>query len=146
MNDPRAEFRSMTKAEFEDLFDKSVAAFPKAGADDPDLSAFAAHGGKLMIDHGLDDPLIPVDGTIDYYHRMQETMGEDAVRNFCRLYLGPGDSHGNCIGNGPGISESDGMRAMMNWVEQGIVPGTIRVVRLDRKTGEVICEGTREPI
>ena len=99
-----------------------------------------------MIDHGLDDPLIPVDGTIDYYERMKALMGVDKVNEFCRLYLGPGDNHGNCIGNGPGISESDGMRAMMDWVENGAAPGTIRVVRLDRKTGEMISEGTREPV
>ena len=77
---------------------------------------------------------------------MKTIMGEDVVRQFCRVYLGPGDNHGNCIGNGPGISESDGMRAMMDWVEKGIAPGAIRVVQLDRKTGELICERTREPV
>ena len=125
---------------------RSLAAFPKVTADNADLRAFAAHSGKLMIDHGLDDPLIPVDGTIDYYERMKTIMGEDVVRQFCRVYLGPGDNHGNCIGNGPGISESDGMRAMMDWVEKGIAPGAIRVVQLDRKTGELICERTREQV
>ena len=145
LNDPKAEFHSITKVEFEELFDKSIAAFPKAGADDPDLRPFAAHGGKLMIDHGLDDPLIPVDGTLDYYRRMRQVMGDKAVQDFCRLYIGPGDNHGNCIGNGPGISESDGMKAMMDWVEHGIAPEQIRVVQLNRKTGETICETTRMP-
>ena len=98
-----------------------------------------------MIDHGLDDPLIPVDGTLDYYSRMRQVMGDQAVQDFCRLYIGPGDNHGNCIGNGPGISESDGMKAMMDWVEHGIAPGQIRVVQLNRKTGETICETTRMP-
>ena len=146
LGDPKADFRNIDIGGFEKLFDRSLAAFPKATADNADLSAFAAHGGKLMIDHGLDDPLIPVDGTIDYYERMKAIMGEDAVKQFCRVYLGPGDNHGNCIGNGPGISESDGMRAMMDWVENGIAPGTIRVVQIDRKTGEMICERTREPV
>ena len=98
-----------------------------------------------MIDHGLDDPLIPVDGTIDYFTRMQEKMGMDVVSSFCRVYLGPGDNHGNCQGNGPGISESEGMRAMMNWVEKGIAPGAIRTVKIDRKTGEAIREGLLKP-
>ena len=146
LSDPKANFQNIDKAGFEVLFDKSLAAFPEATADNVDLSAFASRGGKLMIDHGLDDPLIPVDGTIDYYRRMNEIMGESTVRSFCRLYIGPGDNHGNCIGNGPGISESDGMRALMDWVENGIAPGSIRVVRLDRKTGDILCEGTRAPI
>ena len=146
LGDSKADFRNIDIAGFEKLFDRSLAAFPKATADNADLSAFAARGGKLMIDHGLDDPLIPVDGTIDYYERMKEIMGEDIVKQFCRVYLGPGDNHGNCIGNGPGISESDGMRAMMDWVEKGIAPGTIRVVQLNRKTGKLICERTREPV
>lgn len=145
MDDPKADFRDIDIAGFEKLFDRSLSAFPAVTADNVDLTAFAAHGGKLMIDHGLDDPLIPVDGTIDYCRRMRELMGLETVDSFCRLYLGPGDNHGNCIGNGPGITESDGMRAMMDWVEHGIAPGTIRVARLDRKTGDLICEGTREP-
>ncbi len=142
---PKADFSSVNKKSFEKLFDQSVSVFAAATADQADLSAFAAHGGKLMIDHGLDDPLIPVDGTIDYFTRMQEKMGMDVVSSFCRVYLGPGDNHGNCQGNGPGISESEGMRAMMNWVEKGIAPGAIRTVKIDRKTGEAIREGLLKP-
>ena len=93
-----------------------------------------------MIDHGLDDPLIPVDGTIDYHDRMKALMGEETVKSFCRVYLGPGDNHGNCHGNGPGITESDGMRALMDWVEKGISPEALRVVRINQKTGEAIRE------
>ena len=99
-----------------------------------------------MLDHGLDDPLIPVDGTVDYYNRMKNVMGETAVHGFCRLYLGPGDNHGNCFGNGPGISESDGMRALMNWVEKGTAPVQLRTVQIDRKTGKVIQEDTLSPV
>lgn len=144
--DPKADFSAINKAGFEKLFDQSVSKFGAATADQADLHAFASHGGKLMIDHGLDDPLIPVDGTIDYYERMKNIMGENAVSSFCRVYLGPGDNHGNCQGNGPGITESDGMRAMMNWVEHGIAPETMRTARLDRKTGELIAESHLDAI
>lgn len=145
LEEPAADFTQIDRAEFEKLFDRSLEAFPKATADQADLTAFAAHGGKLMIDHGIDDPLIPVDGTIDYYERLKKRMGEDVVSSFCRIYLGPGDNHGNCQGNGPGITETDGMRAMMDWVEKGIAPGTMRVVQIDRKSGEALCEKTLEP-
>lgn len=146
LEDPKADFKNIKKAEFEKLFDRSLSVFPKAGADNADLSPFASHGGKLMIDHGIDDPLIPVDGTIDYYERMKAIMGEETVKSFCRVYIGPGDNHGNCQGNGPGITESDGMRALMDWVEKGIAPGTMRVARISRKTGETLCERTLDPL
>lgn len=77
LEDPTAELMNISKAEFEKLFDRSVAVFSKAAADNADLSPFASHGGKLIIDHGLDDPLIPVDGTIDYYERMKVIMGDE---------------------------------------------------------------------
>ncbi len=145
LEDPKMNFMNIDKAGFETLFDCALAAFPSAMADKADLSAFSARGGKLMIDHGIDDPLIPVEGTIDYYNRMKEIMGDEVVKGFCRIYLGPGDNHGNCHGNGPGITESDGMRALIDWVEHGVVPESIRVVRIDRKTGEVISTQTLMP-
>ena len=145
LDDPKATFENIDKAGFEDLFDHSLTKFPKVTADIADLSAFAAHGGKLMIDHGTDDPLIPVDGTIDYHDKMIIAMGKNAVDDFCRVYITPGDHHGNCHGNGPGITVSDGMQALMDWVEKGIKPETIRTVRINQKTGEAICRGTASP-
>ena len=134
------------KQEFEALFDAAQAAFPDAVADQADLSGFAAHGGKLILDHGIDDPLIPVEGTLNYYKRMRETMGAVSVDSFCRLYCSPGDNHGNCHGNGPGISESDGVRALMDWVERGKAPEALRTVQIDRKTGEKRKERVLDPV
>ena len=64
---PKQSFDKITLPEFESLFRASVTKLADAGGSKADLSAFAAIGGKLMIDHGLNDPLIPVDGTVDYY-------------------------------------------------------------------------------
>ena len=143
---PKFDFSHIDIAAFEKLFDSSVSVFSKAAADRADVSAFASHGGKLIIDHGLDDPLIQVDGTIDYFDRMKQAMGIDCVKGFCRVYLGPGDNHGNCRGNGPGITECDGMRALIDWVEKGIAPETIRTVQLDRKTGDMLRESLLDPV
>ena len=145
LEDSKADFSRIDKSGFEELFDQSVSVFQNSGADNPDLHLFMARGGKLIIDHGLDDPLIPVDGTLDYYDRMKRVLGRDNVDTFCRLYLGPGDNHGNCRGNGPGITECDGMQALMDWVEKGIPPGALRVVQIDRKTGEAIQENQLKP-
>lgn len=144
--DPEQDFSSITIEEFEELFDASTTLFADAAADKADLRPFAEAGGKLMIDHGLDDPLIPVDGTIDYYDRMCRIHGgKERVDAFCRLYLTPGDGHGNCFGNGPGITESDGMRALVNWVENGHAPGALRVVQVKRLGGKTICERVQLP-
>lgn len=143
---PKQEFDGITMEEFEELFDKSTTLFARSAADQADLRAFAQTGGKLIIDHGLDDPLIPVDGTIDYFERMCSALGgKEIVDEFCRLYLTPGDGHGNCYGNGPGITESDGMRALMDWVENGRAPHALRVVQVKRLGGKTICERMQEP-
>ena len=44
-------------------------------ATDPDLSAFRAHGGKLIIYHGWADQAIPPFSTIDYYAAVEKAMG-----------------------------------------------------------------------
>lgn len=132
--------------ELEPLFDASSEKFPTCNIDNADLRPFAAHGGKLMIDHGWDDPLIPTMGTIDYYERMVQIVGgREQADKFCRLYITPGDNHGNCVGNGPGITQTDGIKALINWVEHGVAPEAIRVVQVDKKTGKTICERTQMP-
>ena len=143
---PKQKFDDITPEELEELFDASSKKFANCNADNADLRPFAARGGKLMIDHGWDDPLIPTMGTIDYYRRMLKIHGgREAVDAFCRLYITPGDNHGNCRGNGPGITQTDGIKALMDWVEKGIAPEDIRVVQVHPKTGETICERTQKP-
>lgn len=144
--DPSKKYEDSSIDDFYDLFDKSVNDLSDAACDKPDLSVFAAHGGKLMIDHGLNDPLIPVDGTIDYYKRMQEAMGADRVDEFVRLYINPGDGHGHCFGDAPGITEAAGMAALIDWVERGVAPGELRAVRTGRSSGELLEEGVRGPV
>ena len=142
---PKERFDDINVRYLEELFDRGSEKFRDCFGDDPDLTAFAAHGGKLMIDHGLDDPLIPAGGTIDYYNKVVSFLGQEKANSFIRLYVTPGDSHGNCRGNGPGITECDGMKALMDWVEKGTAPEAIRKVRVDPKTGETLETGTQMP-
>jgi len=140
---PKQRFDNITMEKFVELFDKSIMEFADAAADKVNLAPFYQNGGKLIIDHGIDDPLIPVDGTINYYERLCAVMGgKDVVNNFCRLYITPGDGHGSCNWHGPGITESDGMTALIDWVEQNTPPGSLRVVQTG-KHGNIICENKR---
>ncbi len=143
---PKDKFEDLSMEAYEKLFDEGAEKLKDCFGDNPCIDAFAAFGGKLMIDHGMDDPLIPYRGTIDYFDRLCVHFGgREKVDEFCRLYITPGDSHGNCWGNGPGIPESVGMQALMNWVEKGIAPGALRKIRVKQKSGELIEEGMQEP-
>ena len=136
---PKQYFEELTIDGYVELYQKSIEMFADCGGDEADLSAFKNAGGKLMIDHGLNDPLIPVDGTIDYYRRVIDVMGgKQTVDEFMKLYLTPGDGHGNCWYKGPGITESAGMSALINWVENGEEPKEIQAVRVDKKKSETI--------
>lgn len=133
-------FENITLDEWYALYEKSISLFGNCLADSPDLTAFKERGGKLIIDHGLDDPLIPVDGTIEYYQKLIGFFGDkETVDTFVKLYLTPGDGHGTCNWHGPGITERDGMLALMDWVEKDIAPTDIRVVQVNRK-GDTVCE------
>src|SRR5690606_19775406 len=57
-------------------------------ANDPDLSAFAARGGKLIMYHGWEDPGITPQNTIDYYISVLQAMGGDQSE-WMRLFMVP---------------------------------------------------------
>jgi feruloyl esterase len=104
-------------------------------ADNPDLSRFAARGGKLILYHGWSDPAIPPRMTIDYYNSVLERMGPERAATFLRLYMVPGLQHGlggpgaNVFGQVPPGGDADpghNMSAAIEaWVEKGQAPQAI---------------------
>ncbi len=107
LNFDRASFAATTKLHA--LYD----------ATDPDLAAFAAAGGRLILWHGLADPHISPLNTIAYYTAMEQIMGKAAVSKFARLYLFPGGYH---CGGGEGPFNVDLLSPIMAWVERGNAP------------------------
>jgi hypothetical protein len=91
-------------------------------ATNPDIGAFASHGGKLILYHGWSDPHISPINTIAYYHVMRTTHGADRVKDFAKLFLFPGMYH---CGGGDGPAEFDILTPLMAWVERGAVPTVI---------------------
>jgi pimeloyl-ACP methyl ester carboxylesterase len=115
---------ALAPGEFERLFKQSVEEFRAViGTDDPNLTRFRDHGGKVIIIHGLADQIIPAQGTVDYYKRMQQTMGGPVrTAQFARLFLVPGVDHG-FVGAGPtptGLTD-----AIIRWVEDREPPARI---------------------
>jgi feruloyl esterase len=91
-------------------------------ATDPDLSKFAASGGKLLLYHGWSDPHISPLNSVAYYNAMQKTMGEAKVSQFARLFLFPGGYHCN---GGDGPFDFPLLSTVMSWVEGGVKPDMI---------------------
>jgi feruloyl esterase len=89
-------------------------------ADNPDLKPFLAHG-KLILWHGLEDPLPSPFGTEDYWKRMQAAVGPAAAKNTA-FFLEPGVLH---CGGGPGVNSFDMVAALDTWVSQGAAPTRI---------------------
>jgi feruloyl esterase len=98
-------------------------------ADDPDLSAFQAAGGKLIVYHGLADPLITPFETINYYEKSAGMSGGiGATQDFFRLFMLPGVYH--CRG-GPGSDQVDWLTAIRSWVENDVAPDQITARKLE---------------
>jgi feruloyl esterase len=87
----------------------------------PDLSAFAARGGKLVIsEHMADYAQSPYAG-IEYYKSVLARMGQPAADGFLRLYVTPGADH---MGIGA-PSSVDMVGILSDWVERGKAPGDL---------------------
>src|SRR5690349_12128830 len=128
--DAKWDWTTLTYAGFEQLWTKSVEQYGAViGTDDPDLTRFRDHGGKVIICHGLADQLIPAAGSIDYYKRVQQrTGGEKATAKFARLFLVPGVNHGF---RGPGAQPTGLNEAIIRWVEEAKAPDKLIAEKRD---------------
>ena len=93
---------------------------------DPDLHAFFAHGGRLLMYHGWADPQIPPRDTIDYFNAVLRASGEVARGRSIQLYMLPGVNH--CEG-GEGPDRFDAVRALEEWRDHGRAPARIVAAR-----------------
>ena len=89
----------------------------------PDLSAFRARGGRLIIlEHMADYAQSPYAG-IRYFESVKQRMGAAAVAEFARLYTAPGVDH---VGSGA-PANIDMLSVLVDWVEKGQAPGDLVV-------------------
>ena len=136
LQNPSWDWTTLTFGGFELLYDQSTEQYGNViGSDDPDLTRFRDHGGKVIISHGLADQLIPPAGTVEYYRRVQQQMGgPQRTAEFARLFLVPGVNHGF---QGAGPSPIGTMDAIIRWVEEGKAPDRLPAELRDR-SGKVI--------
>jgi feruloyl esterase len=122
--------------------DRSFAA-QQIVAKEPNLTPFFAHGGKLILWHGFNDPGPSPLQTIKYYEAVAEaTTGKtgqaaiEAVTANARLFLAPGVYH--CRG-GPGTDRFDALSALDEWVERGVAPERIMATKANSNLSRPLC-------
>jgi hypothetical protein len=119
---PSFNWQTLNYEQFLQYFELSVSKFPVIATDNPDLGAFERDGGKILIWHGLADELIFPQGTIQYYQRVQDTLGAQNTATFARLFIAPGAQH--CAASA-GPAPANPLQDVVNWVEHGQAPATI---------------------
>ena len=104
-------------------------------SNDPNLKAFKAHGGKLLLYESWDEAIIPPRSAIDYYNSVQATMGGPSqTKDFFRLFMVPG--MGMCPGFGFGNDGTfDAMEVVQKWRETNVAPD--KIINSHRTAGAV---------
>ena len=117
-----------------DLDRDTALAEKKAGsitAVNPDLSAFKARGGKLLLYHGWNDggsggAISPLN-SIDYFSSVLTTMGP-RQEDWLGLFMVPGMGH---CGGGPGPTQFNTLAALERWREFQITPEQITAYHVE---------------
>lgn len=111
----------------------------------PDFSAFARRGGKMIVAIGSNDTLASPGTQLDFYQSILDKMGRSKVDSFARLYVLPQTGHGltgtNYTTDGEGRkleakpipNTFDRLALLTDWVEKGTAPGkSIKVTAKER--------------
>ncbi|MFA5495871.1 MAG: tannase/feruloyl esterase family alpha/beta hydrolase [Porticoccaceae bacterium] len=90
-----------------------------------DLRKYQDNGGKLILWNGVSDPCCLDTKMNEYYHKVAENIGSVAKTDeFAKYYRIPGMAH--CGGGtGPQDAPDQMIRAMIDWVENGVEPAAI---------------------
>jgi feruloyl esterase len=124
--DPERDLQKLRNSEFAGWYE----------AKDPNIAPFVAHGARLLLWHGFDDPGPSASGTIEYYESVRQTIGAPGLDASVRLFLLPGVYH--CRG-GPGADGFDSLAALDRWVDSGQAPDDVVATREDGKLSRPLC-------
>ncbi|KAH9222274.1 Tannase/feruloyl esterase [Leptodontidium sp. 2 PMI_412] len=122
-----------------------------------DLSPFQAAGGKILHYHGMQDPIITSDNSARYYDLVSKTMRKSPAQldQFYRYFRIGGMGH--CSG-GPGAweigqttvgtsaltSQDNVLMRIVDWVENGAAPETIRGTKYVNDTASLGVQFVRD--
>ncbi len=97
-------------------------------AANPDMSAFAKRGGKLLVIGGWADTGTAPGGSVDFYNSVIKKMGEKQTRHFFRLFMVPGMGH-QMGTNGLENFSFDSLKVVTDWKQTGKAPDQIIATR-----------------
>jgi feruloyl esterase len=120
---------------FETFFADVAAVSQTLDATDPNLDAFRARGGKLLLTNSWGDMAISPYGTIEYYESVIDR--DRAAADDVRLMIFPGVDH--CQG-GLGPSWVNYVDVIDDWLETGEAPDRLTAFWLD---GQMQPDGSR---
>jgi len=109
---------------------------------DPDLSRFAARGGKLILKENMSDFAQSPFAGVEYYKSVVAKLGQGAVDEFVHFYVTAGANHG-----GTGVSSVDGaplprgvdlLADIDDWVDRGVAPHALVQVAQEAKPPFVV--------
>ncbi len=115
----------------------------KLNAVDVDLHEFRNCGGKMLMLHGMADPIIPYQDSLEYYNEVIEKDGGiEKTKEYFRYFPIPGLGH---VLGGPGVQditahgfsatpkdkEHDALVALAEWVKNGTAPDCLWAVAFE---------------
>lgn len=122
-------------------------------ATEPNLDAFLARGGKMIIYHGWSDVALPPRGTVNFYEKLSAKLGpvtQDSVRLFMapgvqHCAMGPGPNAWGQVNYGEGESPENNVHAALEqWVEKGRKPERLIAGKYDSDVGAVFQPGKQK--
>ena len=124
--DPAAYLPHIVKYDFDQGFaalHSVVAPFERSAWDDisarsSNLDRFRQRGGRLIVTHGVSDPVFSINDTFAWWDEVNGRYSGTAAK-FARVFPVPGMGH--CQG-GPAMDGYDAFGALVDWVERGVVP------------------------
>ena len=99
----------------------ATSAWDDVGMRSPDLAAFRARGGKLIVPHGMSDPVFSAYDTIAWWEEV-DRLNAGRAADFVRMFPVPGMNH---CGGGPATDRFDSLGALEAWVLRQQAPDMI---------------------
>ncbi|KAH7323968.1 Tannase/feruloyl esterase [Rhexocercosporidium sp. MPI-PUGE-AT-0058] len=132
--DETFDFKTVTRRQYDTLFRKSINQYSSIiGTSDADLTDFKESGGKLLSWHGLEDQLLSLNNTVEYWERVKEQ--DPDIDDYYRLFAAPGVLH--CSG-GKGWFPGDAMDSLVDWVEKKVVPDHLKAKTVGAEKERVV--------
>ena len=124
-NDPNASIMRHNPEEWKAQY---LALSEQIDATNPDLSAYRARKGKIIVWYGVGDYCVAMLRLAQYYRMVEAKVGKPETRQFFRMFVSPTIGHRM---EGAGANSFSLMTALQDWVERDKAPDNQVAAKLD---------------